>query len=72
MKSSIDAIVSLDDVRKALGGIGRTTLHRWSVSGAFPLIRRVGPGRVGVIESELNAWLKARPDARATKRGAVA
>jgi predicted DNA-binding transcriptional regulator AlpA len=68
MNGGVDAVLSLEDVCKALGGIGRCTLHRWSQSGLFPIIRRIGPARVGVIQSELNEWLRSRPAARDTKR----
>lgn len=42
-------------------GVHRATLHRWSRSGVLPAPRRLGPGRVGWLASEILDWLRALP-----------
>ncbi|NJL30049.1 MAG: AlpA family phage regulatory protein [Thermoanaerobaculia bacterium] len=42
-------------------GISRATLWRWARRGLLPPRRIVGPNTVGWVESEILAWLEARP-----------
>lgn len=55
------SLIRLPELRKLLGGIGKTTLHRWEAAGAFPQRRRVGERAVAWDLAEVNAWLAARP-----------
>lgn len=41
-------------------GISSMTLHRWIRKGHFPAPVRIGPNRVGTLESEYFSWLAAR------------
>ena len=40
-------------------GLARTTRYRLEREGAFPARREIAPGRVGWLESEILAWLRA-------------
>jgi prophage regulatory protein len=40
---------------------GKSTLYRWIKNGDLPAPRRIGPGSVGWLESEINQWLRDRP-----------
>lgn len=62
-------VLSRDDVLE-LVGIGGTTLWRWERAGRFPRRRQLGPGRVGWLQSEVDAWLKSRPVAESSEGGA--
>ena len=42
-------------------GVGRTTLYRWMDEAGFPKAVKVGPRAVRWLESEVTAWIAARP-----------
>jgi prophage regulatory protein len=46
-------------------GISEVTLWRWEQAGTFPRARRLGPRRVGYLESEVSAWIASRPTTEA-------
>jgi prophage regulatory protein len=46
-------------VRKT--GLSRATVYRYMACGAFPQRRKVGPGRVAWLASEVIAWGLSRP-----------
>lgn len=48
-------------LQKRLGGRGKSTVYRWISEGILPPPRRIGPGSVGWLESEINQWLRDRP-----------
>lgn len=45
-----------------LVGVGEATLWRWQRQGHFPKRRRLGPGRVGFLASEIYRWMRKRPE----------
>ena len=45
-------------------GVGRTTLYRWMDEAGFPRAVKVGPRAVRWLESEVTAWITARPRVR--------
>jgi predicted DNA-binding transcriptional regulator AlpA len=42
-------------------GLSRATIYRYMARGAFPQRRKVGPGRVAWLASEVIAWSFSRP-----------
>lgn len=48
-------------VRKAVGGIGRTTLWRWVREGHFPKPVRLGANCVAWRADDVNQWINSRP-----------
>ena len=52
----------------ALVGVSYGSIFSWMRRGKFPLAREIGPGgrstRIAWIESEIMAWLAARPPRR--------
>ena len=52
----------------ALVGVSYGSIFAWMRRGKFPLAREIGPGgrstRIAWIESEIMAWLAARPQRR--------
>ncbi|WP_088343809.1 MULTISPECIES: AlpA family phage regulatory protein [Rhodomicrobium] len=42
-------------------GLSRATIYRYMARGAFPPRRKVGPGRVAWLASEVIAWSLSRP-----------
>ena len=51
-------------------GLGRTTQWRLENEGGFPARRKIGPGRVAWLASEVEAWMRALPHVPAVGRGA--
>jgi prophage regulatory protein len=47
-------------VRELIGKPGRSTIWRWERLGLFPKRRKLGPNRVGWVEAEVEAWLRAK------------
>lgn len=43
-------------------GLSRATVYRYTTSGILPPRRRVGPGRVAWLASEMIAWIETRPE----------
>lgn len=54
--------LSKKEVRKIAGGIGESTLWRWTKSGSFPTPKQIGPNRVGWLSTEVEEWMETRPD----------
>jgi prophage regulatory protein len=42
-------------------GLSRATIYRYMARGAFPPRRKVGPGRVAWLASEVISWSLSRP-----------
>src|SRR5215471_1475476 len=42
-------------------GLSRASIYRYIVRGLFPDRRRIGPGRVAWLASEVSAWIETRP-----------
>jgi prophage regulatory protein len=42
-------------------GLSRATIYRYMARGEFPQRRKVGPGRVAWLASEVMAWSLSRP-----------
>ena len=42
-------------------GLSRASIYRYSTSKLFPARRRIGPGRVAWLASEVLAWMETRP-----------
>ena len=57
-------VLSGSEVRSLLGGVSRSTLHRWQAEGKFPARRQVGPRRVGFLEAEVIAFIASLPPAQ--------
>lgn len=43
-------------------GLSRATVYRYTTRGILPPRRRVGPGRVAWLASEVIAWIESRPE----------
>lgn len=56
----VERILRMDEVAERLGVVTRTA-HRWADSGKLPPKRQLGPKSVGILESELDEWLRNRP-----------
>ena len=41
-------------------GLSRATLWRLENAGTFPKKKRITPGRVGWLESEIDEWIRSR------------
>lgn len=48
-------------------GLRRTMIYQLEALGDFPIKPRLGCRAVGWVESEVDAWLKARADARTAR-----
>jgi prophage regulatory protein len=55
-------ILRLPDVCKVTG-LARSTVYRDTARGSFPRPVQLGPGSVGWLESEVQAWIDSRPRA---------
>jgi prophage regulatory protein len=42
-------------------GLSRATIYRYMAQGLFPRHRKIGPGRVAWLASEVTAWSFSRP-----------
>ena len=51
-------------------GLSRASIYRYAARNLFPARRRIGPGRVAWLASEVSAWMVAcpQPDRRGIKR----
>ena len=45
-------------------GVSYTTLWRWQAQGRFPHRRKLGPNRVGFLRTEVEEWIRSRPQVR--------
>ena len=43
-------------------GLSRASIYRYVARNLFPPRRRVGPGRVAWLSSEVLAWMQSRPE----------
>lgn len=43
-------------------GLSRATVYRYATRGILPPRRRVGPGRVAWLASEVIDWIETRPE----------
>lgn len=57
-----DCYLSKKEVCRATGR-SATSLWRDCNAGIFPAPRQTGPGRIGFLKSEVEAWMKSRPTA---------
>jgi prophage regulatory protein len=55
-----DELWSVNTVRMRTG-LSRATVYRYVGRGQFPKHRRIGPGRVAWVASEVIAWMASRP-----------
>jgi len=55
------SLIRLPQLLEMLGGIGKTTLHRWEAAGKFPKRIRVGDRAVAWNRDAVEAWLRDRP-----------
>jgi predicted DNA-binding transcriptional regulator AlpA len=62
MADQVDRLLRTPEVRRAVGGVSRVTLHKWVMCGKFP-----PPVKVGLRncwrESVVEAWIDGRPTA---------
>lgn len=47
--------------------LSRTSLYHAVIAGTFPKPIQIGPGRKAFVESEVDAWIRARISARDTE-----
>ncbi len=66
MSNYIDYIMSKKAVVAATGR-SATSLWRDVKAGTFPAPRKIGPGRIGWLASEVQGWLDTLPVAAAKK-----
>jgi prophage regulatory protein len=66
-----DRILRERDVR-TMTGLSRSTRWRLERAGVFPRKRRLSPGAVGWLESEVVAWLASRTEQPGAWRGRLA
>lgn len=63
-----DRIVGMSEVLPMFGNVSRSTLYRWIKEGRFPRQVKMGPQRMGFIQSELDAFVaKLRAERRETE-----
>ena len=56
-----DRLIRETEFRARLGSPARSTIWRWRRANPdFPRPRKVGPNRIGYVEAEVVAWLRAR------------
>jgi len=44
--------------------LGRSSIYAYTAAGKFPASVRIGVGKVGWVEAEVDAWLQSRVEAR--------
>lgn len=54
------SLVRLPELQIMLGGVGKTTLHRWEANDKFPKRIRIGDRAVAWDRAAVNAWLASR------------
>ena len=55
----------LDSEIRNITGKSRATIWRWERAGLFPKRRKIGPNRIGWLESEVAAWVASRTASKA-------
>lgn len=50
-------------------GVSATTLWRWERDGRIPPRRQIGPNVVAWLESDIDEWMLARPNAGSSGEG---
>jgi prophage regulatory protein len=63
-------LLTLEMLRERGIDYDRSHLWRLSKRGDFPKPVNVGPGRIAWVASEIDAWLRAKVDARDSKSAA--
>lgn len=48
-------------------GLARSTLYKYVSQGNFPRQRRLGPGRVGWLASDVRNWIASLPEVHAQR-----
>ena len=56
--ASLDRFVPVAEAMRVAGVESRVTLWRWENECLFPKRHKIGPRRVGYLESELRAWVE--------------
>jgi len=56
----VDRLVSIKETLALVGSPAVSTLYRWIADGSFPKPVQIGPGRVGVKMSAIQAWIASR------------
>jgi prophage regulatory protein len=56
---ALPRIVSPKEVQRALG-MSKSTLWRWVQVGQFPKPAKIGPGRIGWLETDVATWIESR------------
>lgn len=56
----MNRILKLPDVKERVG-MSTTRIYQQMREGTFPLSRRLGPGSVGWLESDLDKWMANLP-----------
>ncbi len=65
--TSRDRVLTKKDVLAMFAGIANSTLYSWIQQGSFPAPIRIGPNRVGWLQSEIDSHilqLKSERNAR--------
>ena len=55
------SLIRLPELQALLGGVGKTTLHRWEANGNFPKRIRIGARAVAWDRAAVDAFLASRP-----------
>lgn len=58
----MNRILKLPEVKAAVG-MSTTRIYQQMREGTFPLSRRLGPGSIGWLESDIEAWMESLPPA---------
>ena len=61
-----DEFIRWPELRKIVGGLGRTTIWRAERDGKFPRRRNISAGTVGWLRSEISNWTDSTPRAKIT------
>lgn len=60
-------IIGIGELRERLGGVARSTIYTWVAAGVLPPPVRLGPGRIGWPEQEIDDLLRDRMAERGVK-----
>ncbi|MEQ1649116.1 MAG: AlpA family phage regulatory protein [Hyphomicrobiaceae bacterium] len=56
----ISRFLTIDEVRAVAGGASKSTIYAWCRNNGFPKSHRLGPRRVGWLNSEVDAWVRSK------------